>query len=164
MRGSSVRNLQALGENLQMIAKALMSQQNLVRYLYYTDKDPLNKEKRDVRPEDVFSSHIKIVPIVDIPEKDHSILSIVVVRGDSISENTEFVNIYITVEVFVPMTQWVLKSDNLRPYLIMGEISKALKGLKINGLGKIDTINFQANFFTEEMSAYKMMFSITQYN
>lgn len=164
MSQSKVRNLQALGENLQLVAKALMEQQTLMRYLYYTDKDPLNPNKSDVKPEDIFSSHIKIIPVVDVPEKDHSMLSIIVVRGDSVSENTEFIDIVITIEVFVPMTQWILKSNNLRPYLIMGEISKALKGLTINGLGKIDIINFQANFFTEEMSAFKMLFTITQYN
>lgn len=161
---SSVRNLQTLGQNLQLIAKGLTGNQNLLRYLYYTDYDPLNKNKPDVTVEDVFSSHIKIIPVVDIPEKDHSIISLLAVKGDVLSENTDVINILISLEIFVPISQWILKSDSLRPYLIMGEISKSLEGATVKGLGKIHILDFSANFFTEEMSAYKMLFTITEYN
>ena len=37
----SVRNNAELGENLQKIVARLMANDNLVKYLYYTDKDPL---------------------------------------------------------------------------------------------------------------------------
>ena len=37
-----VRNCAELGENLQVIVKALCANQKLLKYLYYSDKDPLN--------------------------------------------------------------------------------------------------------------------------
>ena len=37
-----VRNCAELGENLQIIVKALCANQKLLKYLYYSDKDPLN--------------------------------------------------------------------------------------------------------------------------
>ena len=37
-----VRNLAELGPNLQKIVTRLLSNQDLLKYLYYTDKDPLS--------------------------------------------------------------------------------------------------------------------------
>ena len=39
-----VRNCAEIGENAQKIVKRLASNQNLVKLLYYNDKDPLSKE------------------------------------------------------------------------------------------------------------------------
>ncbi len=160
----STRNLGELGFHLQEIVSRLAANQDLIRYLYYTDKDPLNVTKTDLTIKDVYDSHIKIIPIVNIPEEDHSILSLVVAKGNTMSQNTEFIDLYFTIEIFVPVTQWILKSENLRPFLIIGEISKSLNGKIISGLGKLDLLEFSANFFTEEMGSYKMYFRVTQYN
>ena len=75
-----------------------------------------------------------------------------------------FKNIIISIEVFVPLTQWILKSDNLRPFLILGEIEKSLKGKTINGLGKIDGGDFDLNFLTEEIACYETIYTITSYD
>ena len=37
-----VRNCADIGENLQKIISRLMDNQNLLKYLYYSDKDPLS--------------------------------------------------------------------------------------------------------------------------
>ena len=67
------------------------------------------------------------------------------------------------IEIFVPLTQWLLKSDNMRPYLIMGEIQKTLDNKAIEGLGTLNWSGFQANFFTEEVGAFEMFFALTQF-
>ena len=64
----------------------------------------------------------------------------------------------------MPLKQWVIKDANLRTYAIMGEVQRSLEGKRINGLGEIRGSGFSANFFTEEMSAYTMSFSILQFN
>ena len=38
-----VRNCQEIGENLQKIVKRLLANDNLIKLLYYTDKDPLSQ-------------------------------------------------------------------------------------------------------------------------
>lgn len=38
-----VRNCAEIGENLQKIVRALMQNDELIKLLYYTDKDPLNQ-------------------------------------------------------------------------------------------------------------------------
>ena len=39
-----VRNCEELGHNLQKIMNRLLANQNLLKLLYYTDKDPLSHE------------------------------------------------------------------------------------------------------------------------
>jgi hypothetical protein len=161
----AVRNCVEIGENLQKIVKRLMANDNLVNLLYYTDKDPLNQphlteqEKKDK----IFEKLIKIVPRVGPKETANSIVAIRVVGGSKLNSNTEFRNIKIAVEVFVPLTQWIIKDTNLRPFIILGEIENSLEGKTVNGLGRIDGGDFDLNFLTEEISAYEQTFWITTY-
>ena len=160
-----VRNLGELGINLQKIVKRLLANQDLLKLLYYTDKDPLSGTdltEKQIKDE-IFHKLVKIIPRVGPKETATSIISLRVVRGSTISENAEFRHLSLGIEVFVPLTQWVIKSDNLRPFLIMGEIQKSLCGKNINGLGKISGGDFSLNFLTDEISCYEMIFDITDY-
>lgn len=161
---SSVKYLQELGPNLKNIVKRLLANQNLLKLLWYTDKDPLNSDKVEITSQQAYGhgndSIIRIVPIIGYKEDPKSIITIKVLKGDSL--NSDYIELYLSLEIFVPIEQWVIKGDNLRPYAIMGEIQKSLNGKEINGLGKINCDNFYINFLTEEMSAYAMDFTITQ--
>lgn len=162
-----VRQLQEMGENLQQIMKRLLSNQNLLKLLYYTDKDPLNKQDitDDQIKKEIFEKLVKIVPRVNPKEREgaESIVSFRVVRGRKISSNSEFSNITISFEVFVPLTQWIIKDVSLRPFLIMSEIQKSLEGKTIEGLGRIEFGGFDLNFLTDEMSCYEMIFNFVTY-
>jgi hypothetical protein len=151
-----VRNCAEIGENLQKIMKRLMANDNLVNLLYYTDKDPLSHPSltEEEKREKIYEKLIKIIPRVGPKETASSIIAIRVVGGSKLGSNTEFRNIKISIEVFVPLTQWIIKNSNLRPFAILGEIEKSLQGKTINGLGKIEGGDFDLNFLTEEISAY----------
>ena len=160
-----VRNCAEIGENLQKVMKRLMANDNLVNLLYYTDKDPLNQPPltEDQKKEEVYEKLIKVIPRVGPKETAHSIVAIRVISGSKLNSNTEFRNVKIGIEVFVPLTQWIIKDTNLRPFAILGEIEKSLDGKKINGLGKMEGGDFDLNFLTEEIGAYEQTFWITSY-
>ena len=162
----SVRNCEEIGTNLQKIVSRLQANQNLLKLLYYTDKEPFSHP--DLTPEqiknEIYEKLIKIVPRVGPKETAHSIVVIKVNRGSTNASNTEFEDISINVESFVPLTQWIMKDDNLRPFAIMGEIQKSLNGKTINGLGKMTGGDFDLNFLTEEISAYEQKFMLTVYD
>ena len=84
--------------------------------------------------------------------------------GEINAENDEFRDFIIKIEVFVPMTQWIIKDENLRPFAILGEIQESLSGKTINGLGKIIGGDFDLNFVTEEISCYEQGFLIVAYD
>ena len=162
----SVRNCTDLGVNAQLIVKRLLANQNLLKLLYYTDKDPLSHEDLTAEQiqDEVFEKLIKIVPRVGPKETAHSIVAIRIARGRGLITNKEFKNVNISIEIFVPMTQWIIKNTNLRPFAIMGEIQESLNGKKIEGLGKMVGGDFDLNFLTEEISAYEQTFVITSYD
>lgn len=162
----AVRKLQDMGENLQLIVKRLLANQTLLKLLYYTDKDPLSQPDltSDQQKKEIFNHLIKIVPKIDPVETANSIIAFRVVKGQKTLTNDEFQNIQINFEVFVPLTQWILKNDSLRPFLIMSEIEKSLDGKTVNGLGKMMSSSFQINFLTEEISCYEMSFNVVTYD
>jgi hypothetical protein len=79
----NVRNLGELGISLQKIITRLQTNQNLLKLLYYTDKDPLNNP--DLTGEQikslVFEKLIKITPRVGPKETATSLISLRVVTG-----------------------------------------------------------------------------------
>ena len=153
----AVRNCAEIGENLQKIVKRLMANDNLVNLLYYTDKDPLSQPHltESEKNEKIFEKLIKIVPVVEPREDEKSVVAIRVTGANRLGSNMEFRNVKISVEVFVPMTAWIFKNTNLRPFAILGEIQQSLQGKTINGLGKIEGGDFSLSFLTKEMSAYE---------
>ena len=162
----NVRNCSDIGVNAQYIIKRLLANQNLLKLLYYTDKDPLSHE--DLTEEqiqnEIFEKLVKIVPRVGPKETAHSVIAVRIARARGLATNNEFKNVNISVEIFVPMTQWIIKDTNLRPFAIMGEIQKSLNGKKIEGLGKMVGGDFDLNFLTEEISAYEQTFVLTSYD
>lgn len=161
-----VRDLGELGINLQKIMRRLLSNQDLLKLLYYTDKDPIAGDdiEEEIVENEIFEKLIKIVPYVGSTETAKSVISMRVTRGRVNSENSEIRDISLGIEVFVPLTQWFIKDSNLRPFKIMGEIQKSLNGKIINGLGRITGGDFDLNFLTTEMSCYEMSFGIEQFD
>lgn len=162
----SVRNLDELGPCLQKIVSRLQSNQDLLKLLYYTGKDPLAEENltNEQIQNEIFEKLIKVVPRVAYHEDAKSIIAIRIVRGISNGENDQIRDFVIGIEVFVPMTQWIIKSSNLRPFSIMGQIQKSLNGKIIDGMGKVSGGDFQINFLTDEISCYEMTFYISNYD
>lgn len=162
----ATRNLADMGSNLQKIITRLQSNQNLLKLLYYTGKDPYSENELTAEQikNEVFEKLIKVVPRVGPKETAQSLIALRVVRGSSNEQNDEFRDFEIDIEVFVPMTQWIIKDSNLRPFAIMGEIHKSLNRKTIDGLGKMVGGNFQINFLTDEMSCYEMTYYITSYD
>lgn len=162
----ATRNLADLGLNLQKIISRLQTNQNLLKLVYYTSKDPLNEEdltEEQIKTE-IYNKLIKIVPRIGYKETAQSMISMRVVHGRNNPENGEFRDFEIDIEVFVPLTQWFIKDSNLRPFAIMGEIHKSLNNKTINGLGKMTGGNFQINFLTDEIVSYEMVYYITSYD
>lgn len=161
----AVRNCREIGENLQKIVRRLMANDNLVNLLYYTDKDPLNHPflTEEQKRKEIYEKLIKVIPRTGSKEDARSMITIRVVSGSKIGANTEFQNVKICIEVFVPMTQWFIKDTNLRPFAILGEIEESLQGKVINGLGSIKGGDFILNYLTEEMGAYEQTFWVTSY-
>lgn len=161
-----VRNCRDLGENAQRIMKRLLANQKLLKLLYYTDMDPLNQPdltSEQIR-EEVFERLIKITPRIGPKETAHSVVTMRITRARNNQRNNEFKDVNISFEVFVPLTEWIIKGTQLRPFAILGEIQESLDGKTINGLGRLHGGEFDLNFLTDEISTYEQYFYLTSYD
>ena len=160
------RNLEELGLDLQKIVARFQANQNLLKLLYYTGKDPLSEP--DLTPaqikDEVFEKLIKVVPRIGSNETAKSLVTLRVVRARSNAQNDQFKDFEIDIEVFVPLTQWFIKSSNLRPFAIMGQIHKTINNKIIDGFGKVTGGDFQINFLTDEVGSYEMVYYVTDYD
>lgn len=158
------RNCQELGVNLQKICSRLMANDQLINLLYYEDLDPLNQELlNEQQKQKLFNDLVCIVPRVGTREDSRSVIAIYIPKASSLSGNKEFKNVFIAVDIFVPLNQWIIKDSNLRPFAIMGEIQSSLNDKTVNGLGKIKGGDFELVTLTDEMSVYRQTYMITEY-
>lgn len=162
----AVRNLQDLGIKLQNIMMRLVTNDELVKLLYYADKDPLSHRNltMEEKRKDVFHKLIKIIPRVGPKETAQSIVAMRVAKAEKDAENGEFKQITIAIESFVPLEQWLIKGDNLRPFSIMGEIENSLNRKRVAGLGEIVSLGFELNFLTDDISCYQQVFTVIAYD
>ena len=160
------RNCQELGLNLQKIVSRLMANDNLVNLLYYTDIDPLSQPflTPEIKNQEIFNQLIKIVPRIGTKDNAKSLIAIYISNGTGLAENKEFRRISVTIDIYTPLTQWIIKDSNLRPFAIMGEIQRSLNGKTVNGLGKLKCGDFSLAMVTEDISCYRFGISIVEYD
>lgn len=161
----SIRNCQELGINLQKICSRLLNNNDLIKLLYYVDLDPITQP--DLTAEEkqkLFNDLICIIPRVGTREDGRSVIAIYIPKASGLPGNSEFKKVNIVIDIFVPLSQWIIKDSNLRPFAIMGEIQKSLRGKTVNGLGKIDGGDFELFLLTDDISGYRLMFDITEYD
>ena len=159
-----VRNCGELGLNLQKIYSRLLSNDNLINLLFYTDEDPLAREPLTAtQKQNLFNDLVCMVPDVGSREDSKSVIAIYVPKAQRLG-NKEFKQTNIIIDVFVPLTHWIIKDSNLRPFAIMGEIQNSLDEKSVNGLGKMEGGDFELFLLTNEMSGYRVFYSITEYD
>lgn len=161
----SVRNCEELGINLQKIVSRLLANDDLVKLLYNTDENPLAQPalSKEEKNKVIFEKLIKTVPRVGTKDTANSVVVVYIQKAGRISGNKEFKNVRILVDIIVPLTQWYIINDNLRPFAILGQIQKSLDDKTINGLGKISGGDFELNFVTDDVICYQQAFEITEY-
>jgi hypothetical protein len=126
--------------------------------------DPLSQDNvSEETKQKLFNDLVCIVPLIGTREDNKSVISLYIPNATGMLENSEYRNVTITIDVFVPLTQWIIKDTNLRPFAILGEIQKSLNGKTVNGLGKIEGGDFELVLLTDEMSTYRQTFYIVEY-
>lgn len=162
----AVRNCRDIGENLKYVVRRLMANDELCNLLYYTDKDPLSQEPltEEQKEKFLFNKLIRLVPRLKPTDDAKSVITVLCDRARRMDMNGEFKLIVFHIEVFVPVTQWMIKGDNMRPYAILGQIQESLDGKRINGLGKMTGGEFDFNYVSDEITNFKAAYQIISYD
>lgn len=158
---SMVNYGQEHGPNLIKITKKLLQNQNLMKLLVNTDKDPLNHPDIKNPMQEIYNHYIKVVPLLlkeDLTTKSKVVLFYE--QGTINKMNPDHENISLLVNIYCPFKEWAIAGDTIRPLAIMSEIRKSLQDKKLNGLGEITFDSFDLATLTEEMGCYSMRFFI----
>lgn len=164
---SVVRYGQEHGRNLIKIAKKLIQNQDLLKYLINTDLDPVNKEKHPdiIDGLEVLNKNIRFIPL--ITAEDQTTTSKIVImfdEGEVSMSNSDNENMSLLINIYCPFSEWLITGDSLRPFAIMSEVRKTIQDKRINGLGEIKYLGFNVASLTEEMGAYSMRFTINAFS
>lgn len=158
---SRVQYGQELGPNLIKICKKLLDNQNLIKFLVNSDKDPLNHPDIKDPLQEVFQKYVKVVPL--LLDEDMTTKSKVVLffeQGIANETNPDHENLLLLINIYTPFKEWIISGNNLRPFAIMSEVRKSIQDKRINGLGEIIYDSFDLATLTEEMSCYSLRFRI----
>lgn len=164
---SEVKYGQEHGRNMMKICKKLIKNQDLLKLLMNTDRDPLNKV---THPDEIdglklMNKNIRVVPLLLIDDqKTTSKLVIIYDEGNISSLNPDNENMSLLINVYCPFEEWAIAGDDLRPFAIMAEVRKTLDGVRINGLGEIRYLGFSLSTLTEELGSYTMRFAVNAFS
>lgn len=138
-------NFAQIEQELEMIIERFAENQNLLKLLYYNDKDALEKE--DITDEkilnEILRQNIKIIPEVKIPERQNSFIIITFDSYEKNYSNPEFIDNTIYIDILCPLDEDILRMNKymLRPQLIMSEIQKEIAESRLTGIGEVEFNN-----------------------
>lgn len=130
-------------KDFEEITTRILSNEDLVKLLYFSAPDCLRNEEYVVTPEileTVAQQHVKIVPSLKIPENEGSYIIITFDNFVINPSNPEFMDNIIFMDVMSPIEAWVMDSYMLRPFRIKHELQREFSGKPLNGIGKMSFI------------------------
>ena len=145
-------------KDMELLINKIFANQRLQKYLYYTDKDPLNKPVlTSEQVLELFDKNIKIVPKIYV---DRTVLQYVIVQFDNFtpSKNPEFRDNTIEFDIICHFDQWQMRDFQLRPYRIAAEIDSMLDKQRLTGIGKLEFIGAKQILLTDEYAGLCLMY------
>lgn len=157
-----VRNSEEFGENLINIATKLLDNTKLCQYLKNTSENPLYDP---IERKNILHNNIRVVPLVKEEENNaESTLVLIYNKANINEENTEFDKVHFSVLAYVPLKTWIINDKNLRPFLIISELERSLKGKRVEGLGKLKYHGWELEMITDIMGCFRLRFSFDSFN
>lgn len=145
-------------KDMELLINKIFANQRLQKYLYYTDKDPLNKPAlTSEQVLELFDKNIKIVPKIYV---DRTVLQYVIVQFNNFipSRNPEFRDNTIEFDIICHFDQWQMRDFQLRPYRIAAEIDSMLDKQRLTGIGKLEFMGLDTILLTDEYAGLCLMY------
>lgn len=146
-------------KDLSLIIKKIISNQRLLKMLYYTQKDCLNAP--DLSQQQIFSmidKQIKIVPKLDIEVECPNYIVITFNNFTPNKKNPEFRDFNISIDILCHPDHWNLGNFQLRPHKIAGEIDAMLNNQKLTGIGTLTFMGADNLLLNDELIGLTLMY------
>lgn len=162
MMGLNKANFSTVEKDFADITSRILSNENIVKLLYFNTPDCLVKDKTEITPQvidDIVKQNLRIIPSVSVPDNKGSYI-IITFDSFSLNENNpEFMDNLILMDVLCPSDTWMMDSYMMRPFRIMHELQHLFNDRPLNGIGKVYFLG--ANLLNlGDYTGYQMAFSV----
>ena len=143
----------SMEKDMGIILNKILGNPRLLRLLYYTSKDALDKpDLNDDQILELLEKNIKIVPKIKV---DKEVINYLVVSFNNFieSRNPEFRDNVIEFDIICHLDNWQLKDFQLRPYKIAGELDQMFNNTKLTNIGRLEFLSAQEKVLSSEYAA-----------
>lgn len=148
----------SVNKDMKILVNKILSNQRLMKLLYYTMKDPLSQPNlTDEQATSLFGKQIKTVPKLYV---DGSVLTYMIISFDNFieSSNPEFRDNIIEFDIICHFDQWQLRDFDLRPYRIAAELDSMLDKQRLTGIGLLEFVGANQIILTDEYAGLCLMY------
>lgn len=147
-------------KDLALVVNKLMTNQRLMKLLYYTQKDCLLAE--DLTQEQILSmlnNQIKIIPNLQITENCPNFVVITMDNFITNKTNPEFRDCNISFDILCHPDHWSLGDFKLRPHKIAGEIDAMINNEKLTGIGTLQFVTASNLVLNDQLMGMTVIYS-----
>ena len=103
--------------------------------------------------------YVRLAPKIELGEHAE-IKSYIIISFDDFtdSDNPEFRDNFVVIDVLCHTDYWLLDNFQLRPFKIMGYIDGAINNQKLTGIGKLQFVSAKQLVLNNEFSGYEMYY------
>lgn len=155
----------SLEKDLSVIVRKMLSNNNLKKLLYYTDKNCLSLPNLDEKQTlELIDKHIQIEPKQEIDKDAHSYIYIVFDDFVPNANNPQFRNNLIIFNIVCHFDDWNLGDFQLRPYKIAGEIDSMFNGQNEFGIGEFQLVGGEQIMISDEFGGITLVYMVIHGN
>lgn len=145
-----------------LIMNKILSNQNVLRLLYYSTPDALSCKKPNLNSEQIKemfrNRQISIVPQVDTDREKISYLRVCFDNFMPSETNTFYRNHIVEVRTICHFDTWTLDDMDQRPYRMAGEIDAMLDGARLTGIGRLLFVNADQDVYDREFGGVTLRY------
>ncbi len=161
-RYSHKKSFGDIGKNLNIIARRMMQDEELIKLLVHTTQDALELPLTNEQIESVFGDQIKIIPAID---KEEDMKNYVVIQFGAFTpadKENEYKNYIITFDIICNMDKqnWILNDYTPRVFKIMGKIDDLINKTKIDSVGPVMFVGATQLIISEELSGFSLNYQV----
>lgn len=150
-------------KNLAIIINKIFSNQDLLKLLYYTEKDCLEaQDLTEVQKYSMINNQIKIVPKLNISQTCPIYMIITLSNYTPNVLNPEFRDCSIRFDILCHPDHWNLGDFQLRPFKIAGELDRMFAGKKLTGIGELNFALGDTIVLNDELMGFALVYRAVQ--
>lgn len=157
-------DMELLSDNLTLILNQLISNQKIVKYLYYNEKSPQGKPDVKLPAKNLILSKIHPYPFDPIATTEEGTEIRVYFPEGQFDGSRAVADTFLHIDIVTAKSLW-LTNDNdksqIRPYMIMKEIIEHFAGKSIGTLGRMNFHNFIHLHINDKFDALRIEAEIT---